>query len=392
MSKNDNPPRLRDGLRFERIADEVIVLDEAAHRVHRLRGPAARLVVELQGGSEVAFGDEATSRVVGALRAAGVVEGGVTRRRALGAAAAAAAGLGILTLSLPGAAAAESGGGDDGGDSDPGSSLTVTGGTDGAPTGATALGTHTYHSFTSDGSLSVTGTGSIDVDVLLIGGGGGGGSYGDSLFGASGGAGGAVSFATGVTLTPDDSPFAVVVGSGGSGGTGTGNGVAGGRSSFDLGGPLEVTAVGGGEGLGAVGSTGGSVGAGTAGSSARSGGAGGQGGERASGGGAGAGGDGGPNVLKNGGAGGDGYDITSFFDGTISVAGGGGGGGYYSSGLGGVAVDGGGAGAAFGGSGIGADADDFGGGGGGGIGADFGGRGGAGFDGLVVVRYLTADL
>lgn len=129
----DQGLRLRDGLRVERVGGEMVVLDGDARRVHRLSGPAADLVEVLLDGADVPFGDEATLRVVGALRAAGIVEGGVTRRRALGTAVA-AAGVGIVTLTLPGAAAATT---HITGFSGP---LTVSGGTEGVPTGSLAAG------------------------------------------------------------------------------------------------------------------------------------------------------------------------------------------------------------------------------------------------------------
>lgn len=378
-------PRLRPGLRLERVGDELVVLDQASHRVHRLTGPAADAVTRLAEGSQ---GTSVPAEVLEALRAAGIIDGALSRRRALGASA--AAGLGVVSMALPAAFAAASGGG--GGSS----SLTVSGGTlvtplvDGEPIGGVV--DITYRTFTSDGTLSLKGSGTLLVDILVIGGGGGGGG-GDLNSGGSGGAGGAVSIARSVTLGVAD--YDVVVGEGGAGGSPYTQGRAGSQSSFDLGGARELTAPGGGLGTtpNADGrADGGSVAAGTSGSSARAGGVG-SGrfvldldDQRGAGGGAGAGGAGGDSVAVDrfttdfGGDGGPGFGVTGFFAATESFAGGGGGAGS----TGGSAVAGGGAGAT--GSSNGTSANSYGGGGGGG--GDYS-AGGAGANGLVVIRYVA---
>ena len=71
--------------------------------------------------------------------------------------------------------------------------------------------------FTESGTLTVTGSGT--VDVLLVGGGGGSGApFNNStdLFGSGGGGGGGVVYQTGIAVT--EGSYAITVGAGGAGG------------------------------------------------------------------------------------------------------------------------------------------------------------------------------
>lgn len=366
------PPRLRPGLRVDRVGEELLVLDGSSHRVHRLRGPAADVVRRLRDGVAVPFGDPEVVRVVAALRSAGVVEGGVSRRRALGAAA--AAGLGIMTLSLPGAAMASTH--IDGS----GSSFSVSGGTAGVPSGAfagsmAAAEDYTYMTFTSDSTAVVSGNGTIDI-LLISGGGGGAGGISSSVsYGGGGGAAGAVFLNRDFSVT--EGSFSFVVGAGGDGGAAD--------QSGGLGGSTYVAGIGTtqGGGIGGSGSQGGAAYA-AGGGIGRSvdGGAGGGGGGGGTGTGVASGVAGLDATDGEGGAGGAGPEITNFFATTVRCGGGGGGGGSTGGGAGGAG--GGGAGSS---EGAGAGATAYGSGGGGGA---SGASGGDGAPGVIVIRYPTA--
>jgi len=113
-------------------------------------------------------------------------------------------------------------------------------------------GGYRVHTFTSPGTLSVSGgtTGLTNVELLVVAGGGGGGG---EKYGAGGGGGG-VSFTAGMTLSPGT--YSITVGPGGSGGAPGGNagtrGTSGSDSSFGppagAPSPLYRLAVGGGGG------------------------------------------------------------------------------------------------------------------------------------------------
>ena len=105
------------------------------------------------------------------------------------------------------------------------------------------VGGKTYHFFTANGTLSVTGTG--DIEICSIGGGGGGGA-----FHAGGGAGAEVDYWTTVSATTNN--YDVVIGAKGNKGLWNGgvpsNGTQGGTSKFSLGVTDYVTSLGGGRG------------------------------------------------------------------------------------------------------------------------------------------------
>lgn len=118
---------------------------------------------------------------------------------------------------------------------------TSTGGT------KTLAGGYVYHDFTADGTLEIEG--SQYVDILLVGGGGGGGGAGGGIGPGGGGGGGEVKVVTNHLL--EEGTYAMVVGAGGTGGTGViypnganSTGGANGESSTGLG----YTATGGGGG------------------------------------------------------------------------------------------------------------------------------------------------
>jgi hypothetical protein len=124
-------------------------------------------------------------------------------------------------------------------------------------------GTYWYHAFLSSGSFKPLAT--LSCDYLVVGGGGGGGS----LDAGGGGAGGVVSATA--QLTAGNLSYTVLIGSGGTGGSASGNGNSGTNSSI-TGGSISLTAaVGGGYGAGyqagvggnAVGGNGGSGGGGS---------------------------------------------------------------------------------------------------------------------------------
>ena len=108
---------------------------------------------------------------------------------------------------------------------------------------------YTYQTFTSPGTLTVTGA-SIRADIFVLGGGGGGGA-GNGSGGTGGGAGGLAYIGSRV-LEIDDYP--VTIGNGG-GGAGNGpRGGTGGDTTFGPGTPTPITAKGGGGGGGSSGS------------------------------------------------------------------------------------------------------------------------------------------
>ncbi len=265
------------------------------------------------------------------------------------------------------------------------------------------------HTFTSDGTFSVS-TGSADVDYLVIGGGGGGGGKKAGGGGAggyrtsAGTSGGGASAETALSVSSGN--HTVTVGSGGgggAGGSGNGNGAQGGDGGDSV--FSSITSIGGGGGAGNSynsGRTGGSGGGGkgtgasgtsnqgySGGSSVSSQAAGGGGGASAVGTGHGGG------HSRTGGSGGAG--VSSSITGSSVTRAGGGGAGGGSGGAGGSGGSGGGgAGNSDTGNGSSASANTGSGGGGGGYrGADDGGgpggnggSGGSGGSGLVVVRYI----
>jgi hypothetical protein len=250
----------------------------------------------------------------------------------------------------------------------------------------TTNGEYVVHTFTSNGMLSVEGTGTVRVMVIA-----GGGSGGGSLYGGGGGAGGVILMDEYAVSTGN---YTVVVGAGGVGGSG--EGVNGDNSSFG-----ELVAVGGGAGGGSVQAfDGGSGGGGTPTNSNRNGGAafGSQGfaggaasspGSYAPGGGGGAGGvgqDGGVDShVGNGGAG----VYSNISGGVVCYAGGGGGGAspYYGYSEG-TSTCGGGNGSTYDG-GTATSGMSGTGGGGGGI-SQNGGVSGDGGSGIVIVSYVSS--
>ena len=264
----------------------------------------------------------------------------------------------------------------------------VTGGT------VTTSGSYTIHTFTSSGTLVVSGAPKSGIDYLLVAGGGGGGSTR-----AGGGGAGGMTETTGVTLSTGN--YTVTVGGPGSGavtnGNGNTNGGVGGPTSFN-----SATVNGGGYGGGQA-QTGGNGGSGGGGSDGQNGGSGtsGQGnaggnstGSCGGGGGGGKGGAGGQgnDSTDSGGAGGA-AGASSYSGSTVNYSGGGGGGsrdaGPGGNGGGGGAGNGGQNGSNLAGN---ASANQGGGGGGGarlhgGSGASY--NGGNGGSGIVIIRYLT---
>jgi len=261
----------------------------------------------------------------------------------------------------------------------------VTGGT------VTTSGNYTIHTFTSSGTLLVSGSAKSGIEYLIVAGGGGGGGTR-----AGGGGAGGMLTATGVTLQPG--VHQITVGSGGAAGTGVNSGGQGGNSSIGS----VATSIGGGYGGGQQ-IQGGSGGSGGGGSDSLSGGAGtsGQGnnggGSTGSTGGGGGGGKGGvgnqaPGTSDVGGAGGA-AGASAISGSTVNYSGGGGGGSRDNA----AGGNGGGGGAGKGGRTTGdyataGSANQGGGGGGGGrhSGADSASyNGAAGGSGIVIIRYLT---
>lgn len=349
-------PALRPGLRIDRIGTEAVVLDPAGGRVHRLTGDSSEVLrLLVADGREVADLPARLAPAVLGLRTAGVLRGGVGRRRAL--ATAAVGAVGIVTMALPTAAAATS-------DVDGTGSGGYDDSTDGTldPVGITFDGDYHYRVFTASGEFVVNGDGALGVDVLIVGGGGGGGYYA-----GGGGGGGAVSVLLNQTLPKGAT--AVTVGDGGLGNYG------GEESS--------VASIGSAGGGGAGGGYGGVGGASPVGSGSGSDGhAGGARNGFVGGGGAGAGGAGQDAAGGAGGDGGSAFATADVFGAVLAVGGGGGGGGGGSGGSGG---EGAGDGASEGLTGQSAVANR--GGGGGGTGYIEFAAGGTGGSGLVIVRY-----
>lgn len=263
--------------------------------------------------------------------------------------------------------------------------ITVTGGT------ITTDGAYTVHRFTGNGTLNVS-AGAVAATVLVVGGGGGG----------SRGGGGAGGLLTGAESLVGAMP--VYVGGGGAGGVaGTTKGTNGGNSSF---GSRLVGGGGGGATANGVdpqdGEDGGSGGGGASSGATTVGGSafpgqGNDGGGNAgyvatpypAGGGGGAGAVGGDATSATA-AGAGGAGINSSITGASVGYAGGGGGGVWADGTPGTATHGGGAGNENNvGNGTAGTANTGGGGGGTGGGTRIGGAGGSG---VVIVRYLTADL
>jgi hypothetical protein len=250
-------------------------------------------------------------------------------------------------------------------------------------------GLYTIINFTTNGTLKVEGT-SINVTYLIIGGGGSGGS-------SVGGGGGAGGFLTGDTILAVNN-YTIIIGSGGENVISENNGKNGTLSSFN---GNTSYGGGGGAGIGKVGLNGGSGGGGAGdgsggtwvggrnvlgqgydggkgvGSGTDFGAGGGGGGAKSS---------GGNTTATNGGNGGSGETSTITGINTTFSCGGGGGSYTDESGIGGCLQAGNGTkGNTMGG----ANATGYGmGGGGGSIGAGSGGRG---YQGIVIIRYLTGD-
>jgi hypothetical protein len=262
--------------------------------------------------------------------------------------------------------------------------FSVTGGT------ITTSGSYTIHTFTSSGTLVVTGDGTVDYLTVAGGGGGGKDDYSGNRGGGGGGAGG---YRTASSFNVSSQSYTITVGAGGAPGNASNEtGTNGGDSVFST-----VTSTGGGGGGGHSASAneqGSAGGSGGGGSNGQAGGAGtaGQGNT---------GGTGGPDAPYMG-AGGGGASAVGASVGSGQTAGGAGGAGTASSISGSsVTYAGGGGGGGGGGSAGGA-----GGSGGGGAGsttstgtsgtANTGGGGGGtrgtpgtGGSGVVIIRYLT---
>lgn len=252
--------------------------------------------------------------------------------------------------------------------------------------------------FTTVGTTSFTvADGVTDLDYLIVGGGGGGGSSTSfSTAGSGGGGAGGVLSGT-MNVTAGQSLDVVVGGGGAAGATGNNSGSNGGNSSLGLNIGTNLTALGGGAGIGGNGngSNGGSGGGGRGGSGGtglqpgtaqgglgNSGGAGPSPGGHGGGGGGGAGSAGGANSAVSGGAGGNGFE--SFITGSSMFVGGGGGGGGANADAFGIGGSGGGGNGANDGSAATAGVDGTGGGGGGGNNNRLGAVGGSG---IVVLSY-----
>lgn len=239
------------------------------------------------------------------------------------------------------------------------------------------------HTFTANGTFTVTEAG--QVDVLVVAGGGGGGG----VIGGGGGAGGMIVTTAHAVAA---GPIAVTVGMGGAGGIGLNRGLNGTNSAFDA-----IVAFGGGGGGGwnyQAGNPGGSGGGQSGnGSTAAAAGTNGQGyaggvSSNNANGGSGGGGAGGPGtngIAAQAGRGGVGAPC-GFSGATLYYAGGGGGGAKIGTGKAGAGgAGGGGSGSA---SGVGSNAvPNTGGGGGGGAGTATHYAGGSGGSGIVIVRY-----
>ncbi len=275
------------------------------------------------------------------------------------------------------------------------------GGTDSSPANVDCTGgsishdgLYTVHTFTATGTSTLTCTTSVTASALIVGGGGGGGA---GYQGGGGGAGGVLS--PSIPLTAQ--PYTVVVGNNGNGGYTTSVPTSGVYSSF-----AGQIAYGGGSGgaeqnvwgLTPAAFSGGSGGGGSHGTSAPAliggsgtenqgyaGGMGYTGNPYVGGGGGGAGGLGGSATSSAAGNGGVG--ISKNISGTALLYAGGGGGSLRG---GGTSTGGDGGGGGGNGSGAGSNATYYGGGGGAAGGSNGqGGPGGNGYQGIVIVRYLT---
>jgi autotransporter-associated beta strand protein len=280
-----------------------------------------------------------------------------------------------------------------------GEALTLNGGSFVSATGGaiTTSGDYIIHTFTSNGTFSVSSGGT--VEYLIVGGGGGGLGSDDGGEGGGGGGAGGVVYGSG-TRTPGS--YTVSVGAGGAGGIIENDAARGSNSVFGT-----LTALGGGgstrqEAVPATANSGGSgaggFGRSEAGGNATQpgsgsggfGNAGGNGGTNPGGGGGGggansAGSTGGANNGGNGGSGNT-YNISGA---SVAYAGGGGG-GVRLSGTAGTASAGGGAGGTAGNVGSNATANTGGGGGGGGGNGTTYQSGGDGGSGVVILRYLNS--
>ena len=254
----------------------------------------------------------------------------------------------------------------------------------------TTSGSYTIHTFTSSGTLTVSGQAKTGVDYLLVAGGAGGG---DTR--AGGGGAGGMTETTGATIQPGS--YTITVGGGGAGGTSQGDGADGTASSF--GSIASVVGGGGGGGQQRVGRNGGSGGGGSdslGGGSGTSGQGNNGGNSTGSTGGGGGGGKGGQGNQGSGsliGGGGGAAGASNYSGSTVNYSGGGGGGSRDD----GTPGNGGGGGAGIGGrnnSNVAGNASANQGGGGGG-GARLHGsaastyNGGNGGSGIVIIRYLT---
>ena len=268
--------------------------------------------------------------------------------------------------------------------------FTVTGGT------ISTTGGYNIHTFTSSGTLTISGASATGIDYIVVAGGGGGGGTR-----AGGGGAGGVVVATNQTLAAGT--YTITIGSGGAAGTGTNDGGDGGSSSL---GSIQ-SCFGGGNGGGQA-NAGGSGGSGGGGSDGQAGGSGvsgqgnnGGGSTGATGGGGGggkggAGGDGGQGAGSTpssyvGGLGGT--SLSNSYSGSSVEYGGGGGGGGRDNYSGGTGGGGGGNGGKTTGTNATAGTANRGGGGGGG-GRHSGGdsthkNGAAGGSGIIILRYLT---
>jgi len=264
---------------------------------------------------------------------------------------------------------------------------------------------YTVHTFTGDGTFTVTSSSGGSVNYLVIGGGGGGG-------GSTGGGGGAGGFLESTaTVTGGNTAYAVTVGAGGAGGTGNGNpegfGTNGDNSAFGS----FATAIGGGGGApngdsgSADGKAGGSGGGGSYVDSPSAGGAAtaGQGnaggacldwgGPYTPGGGGGAGAVGTDGNRQDSGADGGAGLSSTIADGVTTTwyAGGGGGGNFFgnSGGTGGSGIGGHGGQGAFGGSSGWTSGSPNTGSGGGGQGGNNSAAAGSGGSGIVIISYAS---
>ena len=128
---------------------------------------------------------------------------------------------------------ASGGGGDTGPVAEP---ITASGGNQ---NGITPGNGYKYHTFTSNGTFTVTG--SKTMEILMVGGGGGSGPINDSRAGG-GGAGGLIYWDS---MSVTDGSYTVTVGDGGPGASTGGDGE---NSIFGPGTPLHLVALGGGAG------------------------------------------------------------------------------------------------------------------------------------------------